>query len=227
MDGCSAVSIRSDLEERIGHAFRDRGLLDRALTHASAQKKDGDNERLEFLGDRVLGLVVAQMLYEAYPGENEGQLALRHTGLVQKAALARVAEDLALGPHLRLSSGEVKAGGGRKDTILADAVEALIGAVHLDGGFAAAEGFVRRCWGGMLDGAGAPPQDPKTALQEWAQARGLGLPQYKVLSRTGPEHAPVFEVEVAVPTLGEARAAASSKRAAEKEAARMMLERTA
>jgi ribonuclease-3 len=220
------VSTASDLEQTAGYSFKDRTLLDTALTHSSLQKKSGDNERMEFLGDRVLGLVVAHMLYELFPEEDEGSLARHHTALVQKAALVRVAECLSLGPYIRLSSGEVKAGGPRKDTILADAVEALIGAIYIDGGFAPAEAFVKNFWRGMLSPAGLPPQDPKTELQEWAQARGLGIPKYKVVSRSGPEHAPVFDIEASVDTLGVQTAKAPSKRAAEKAAAAKLLEKT-
>jgi ribonuclease-3 len=213
-----------DLETAAGYVFRDRDLLVLALTHASTQKKGGDNERLEFLGDRVLGLVVADMLYKAFPGEDEGHLARRHTGLVQKAAIARAAEELKLGPHIRLSSGEARTGGLKKDTILADTLEALIGAIWLDGGFGPAHAFIERFWAGMLRTEdGMPPQDPKTALQEWAQGRGLPVPEYMQVSRTGPEHAPVFEVEVTVQGLPSIRASSTSKRAAEKVAAEKML----
>lgn len=219
------MSTNSDLEAAAGYAFTDAALLAMALTHASTQKKTGDNERLEFLGDRVLGLVVADMLYKAYPHEPEGLLARRHTALVQRAAIVRAAAALNLAPYIRLSSGEVKAGGLKKDTILADTLEALIGAIWLDGGLDPARAFVEKFWRGMLHLQDEPPQDPKTALQEWAQARGLPIPEYKVVSRSGPEHAPVFEVEVAVAGLDPVRAAAHSKRAAEKDAAQAMFKK--
>jgi ribonuclease-3 len=214
----------SDLELAAGYVFQDRELFALALTHASTQKKGGDNERLEFLGDRVLGLVVADMVYQAFPGEDEGHLARRHTGLVQRAAIAAAAGALGLSPHIRLSTGEAKTGGLQKDTILADTLEALIGAIWLDGGLPPARDFIEKFWRGMLHTQGDPPMDAKTALQEWAQGRGLPVPEYRTLSRGGPEHAPVFEVEVVIPGLPLVRAAASSKRAAEKNAAQKMLE---
>lgn len=213
------------LEAAAGYAFSDRGLLDMALTHASVPKSPCNNERLEFLGDRVLGLVVAEMLYRAFPDEREGDLAKRLTALVQQAALARVAAELSLGSYVRLSAGEIKAGGVKKDTILADAVEALIGAIYLDGGFGAAGDFVRARWQTLLATFESPPEDAKTRLQEWAQAKGLPLPEYRVLSRTGSDHSPVFEVEVEVKGQGKAAASASSKRNGEKAAAALLLAR--
>jgi ribonuclease-3 len=219
----SEQALLSDLERGLGHVFRDKDLLVRALTHASAQKKGGDNERLEFLGDRVLGLAVAGMLYAAFPGEDEGHLARRHTALVQKSALARVAERLSLGLYIRLSSGEARAGGVRKDTILSDTIEAVLGAIHLDAGYAAAEAIVRTFWEPLLNAYAIPPQDPKTALQEWAQAHGLPIPEYRAVSKSGPEHAPVFEIELRVSHFDPVRARASSKRAAEKVAAHALL----
>lgn len=218
------MSTSSELEKNAGYIFQDRRLLDKALTHSSLQNKDYDNERLEFLGDRVLGLVVADMLFKAFPQEDEGHLARRHAALVQKAAIVQVAEAVALAPHIRLSSGELKAGGLRKDTILADALEALIGAIYLDGGFLAAETFVQRFWQVMLALYDEPPQDPKTALQEWAQARGLSIPAYRIVLKSGAEHTPLFEIEVSVETVGVIVATASSKRTAEKEAALKMLQ---
>jgi ribonuclease III len=196
-----------------------------ALTHASVQKQGVDYERLEFLGDRVLGLVVADMLYRACPLEDEGGLAKRHTGMVQRAALVAVAEVLQLGRFIKFSAGEKNAGGAKKNAILGDAMEALIGAIYLDGGFRPAESFIVRFWVGMLLPEKNPPEDPKTALQEWAQGRALPLPGYKVIAKSGAEHAPMFEVEVTVEAQGSATGAASSKRDAEKEAARKMLEK--
>ena len=214
----------SDLEKTIGYAFRDPHLLEVALTHASSQREHGDNERMEFLGDRVAGLVIADMLYSAFPEEDEGHLAKRHAALVQRAAMVEVADRTGIAAFLRLSSGEARAGGTSKGTILGDAVEALVGAVYLDGGFAAADAFVRRFWGDMLRTNETPPQDPKTALQEWVQARGLPLPAYAVLSRSGSDHDPVFEVSLSVQGQEEVRATARSKRMAEKQAAQAMLD---
>lgn len=210
-------------EARIGYAFTSRELLDMALTHASVPKFKYNNERLEFLGDRVLGLVVAQMLYEAFPKEKEGDLAKRLTGLVQQAALVAVASDLQLGTFVRLSAGEEKAGGVTKDAIIADAMEALIGAIYLDAGFDVAKKFISGRWEKLLHAHKSPPEDPKTRLQEWAQQRGLPLPEYKLLGRSGSDHQPVFEIEVHVEGQAPEKAAAASKRTAEKDAAGKML----
>jgi ribonuclease-3 len=219
------VSIASEeLEKKIGYVFQDPRLLHTALTHASLQEHDANYERLEFVGDRVLGLVVATLLYRAFPSEREGALAKRHTALVQKKALAHLAEKMDLAPYLRMSPGERKAGGMKKDTILGDALEALIGAIYLDGGYARAEEFITGLWQDVLQEK-TPPEDPKTRLQEWAQGQGLPLPLYRVLSRTGSDHAPVFEVEVLIEGYDGAAAKASSKRQAEKDAALLMLER--
>lgn len=213
------------LEGALGHVFADKALLQAALTHSSLREKGANNERLEFLGDRVLGLVVAEMLYGLFPDENEGALAKRLTALVQRGALVSVANDLNLAAHLRLSAGEQKAGGLRKETILGDAVEALIGAVHLDAGFAAARKVVRAKWEKMLTRQSKPPEDPKTRLQEWAQQRGLPLPVYAVLAKAGAEHSPEFEIELKVEGQGRVTAKAANKRGAEKEAARKMLKK--
>ncbi len=210
------------LEQKIGYVFEDEGILETALTHASMQQKKFNNERLEFLGDRVLGLVIAGLLYRLFPSESEGDLAKRHTALVQQKALVSVAEELGLGGYLKMSSGEKKAGGLQKETILSNALEALIAAVYLDGGFEAAEEFVSSFWEPRIENT-APPEDPKTLLQEWVQARGLPLPEYKVISRVGSDHAPQFEIEVSAGAHGSAIARASSKRAAEKEAAAALL----
>ncbi len=243
MDVSSKTSIKSDmpgaLGGKTGYDFSNAALLETALTHASAQKKtarkpppagaDGNardnNERLEFLGDRVLGLAVADLLIAAFPDEPEGSLAKRHTSLVQQQALVRVAREIDLATHLKLSAGEMKSGGQKKDKILADAVEALIGAIYLDGGFGAARNFVMKFWGAALQGQAQPPEDAKSQLQEWAQARALPLPEYKTVGKSGTAHAPQFEIEVSVKGHGKAAAVATSKRAAEKQAALKMLRR--
>jgi len=213
------------LGKKIGYAFSDPVLRETALTHSSTQNDVTDNERLEFLGDRVLGLAVADLLFATYPHEPEGSLAKRHTGLVQQEALVRVAREIDLAEHLRLSPGEMKSGGHNKEKILADAMEALIGAVYLDGGFPAATAFIARFWGPLLQSQILPPEDAKSLLQEWAQGRGLPLPEYKLLGKSGSDHAPSFEIEVSVEGAGRASATASSKRAAEKEAAAKILEK--
>jgi ribonuclease-3 len=210
---------------KIGYVFSDPALLETALTHSSTQNDKNNNERLEFLGDRVLGLAVADLLFTAYPQEPEGSLAKRHTGLVQQEALVNAAQAIGLAEHLKLSAGEMKSGGQKKEKILADGMEALIGAIYLDGGLEAAEGFIAKFWGGMLQGQALPPEDAKSLLQEWAQGRGLPLPEYKLLGKSGTDHAPSFEIEVSVEGIGKTSATAASKRSAEKEAAAKMLEK--
>lgn len=216
------MSSNSELEKKIGYIFKDSGLLDLAMTHASLQDVK-NNERLEFLGDRVLGLAVAAKLYRERKGEDEGKLAKRHTALVQQMALVTIANNLGLSQHLRLSPGEVKAGGLKNETILSDAMEALLGAVLIDGGYAAAEKIVLEQWQNLGDAQLAPPEDPKTKLQEWVQQRALPLPVYKIVGKSGSDHAPMFTVEVAVQGFGTVTAEAANKRAAEKEAAALML----
>lgn len=216
------MSAASDLQKKIGYHFADADLLVHALTHASLQGQE-QNERLEFVGDRVLGLVVAALLYKAFPDENEGDMAKRHTGLVQQQALVDIAAEIDLANHIRLSGGERNAGGAQKDAIIADAMEALIGAVFLDGGYAAAEKLVTHFWAPHLHKQAAPPEDPKTRLQEWAQQRGLALPSYEVIDQQGPDHAPTFTVAVHVDGLSPGAGTAASKRAAEKAAATALL----
>lgn len=209
--------------KKIGYTFSNPALLRAALTHASVQGEHADNERLEFLGDRVLSLAVADLLFATFPDEEEGKLAKRHTGLVQQKTLVKVAKEIEISAHLTLSPGEKKAGGHKKDKIMADALEALIGAIYLDGGLKKAEDFINRYWQPLLVAQVLPPEDTKSQLQEWAQGQGLPLPVYTLLSRSGSDHAPLFEIEVTVETKGSAVASASNKRAAEKEAARLLL----
>jgi ribonuclease-3 len=181
-------------------------------------------ERLEFLGDRVLGLVVADLLWHRFANEPEGPLTRRHAQLVRRDTLAQVARTIGLDRHLKLSPSETAAGAARKPAVLADACEAVIAAVYLDGGFPAAFAFVERFWGPLIAEMDAPPRDPKTLLQEWAQGRGLPLPVYEVRGESGPDHARHFTVAVQVLGLDEASATASSKRAAETGAAAALLE---
>jgi ribonuclease-3 len=224
-----------DLPKIIGYEFARRELLQQALTHPSAlvaerrgrsRKLVGRGyERLEFLGDRVLGLVVADLLWRRFEDEPEGDLTRRHTHLVRREALARVAKAIELGPHLVLSRAEAAAGAAGNPGILADACEALIAAIYVDGGFAAASSFVRRFWEPLLDEMEEPPRDPKTALQEWAQARGLALPAYELVSTSGPDHSLLFTVAASVACGDRATATASSKRLAEAKAAASLLDR--
>lgn len=210
--------------ERLGHRFKDEGLLRQALTHASsASKKDHDNQRLEFLGDRVLGLVIAQALFEVDPKAREGQLAPRFNALVRKEACADVAEEIDLGEALMLGRSEMRSGGRRKVALLGDAMEAVIAAVFLDSGFDTAQAMILRLWGNRIYTAEARAADPKSTLQEWAQARGLPTPIYSDISRSGPDHQPVFNVEVSLTNGISAQGEAASKKAAQVQAASALL----
>jgi len=217
------------LETRLGHAFADRELFERALTHASVgegARRVRDNERLEFLGDRVLGLLAAERLLELYPAQREGQISPKLQALVNRNACARVARRLGLGPALRLSPGETKTGGREKDTILGDACEALLGAVYLDGGLEAARALFRREWVEEFAALDEPRVlDPKTKLQEWALQTKRQLPIYRVVDRSGPDHAPAFMVEVQVDHIPPASAPGRSRQEAEKAAALALLQR--
>jgi ribonuclease-3 len=210
------------LQKRIGYNFRNTGLLKAAMTHSSTGG-DKNNERLEFLGDRVVNLVMAQELYTRFPEEAEGDLAKRHAALVQGKMLARIARDLKLGEAVILSDAERAAGGDDNENILADCCEALLGALFLDGGIDECRRVVLALWGDRIDNLRKPPRDAKTALQEWAQARGLGLPRYVLISREGPDHAPRFEVEVQIDGHLPTKGTGSSLRKAEKEAAAILL----
>lgn len=214
------------IETRLGHRFADRTLLAEALTHSSATGRDRgrrSNERLEFLGDRVLGLVIADLLIAHYPAEGEGDLSRRHAALVRREALAEVAGDLGAARWLVVGRSEEEAGGRGNPALLANVVEALIGALYLDAGLGAAERFIRQQWLPRLESMAVPPRDAKTALQEWAQSRGLGLPAYEVAAVAGPAHAPRFDVSVSLAGFAPGRAVAGSKRAAEQAAAEQLL----
>jgi ribonuclease-3 len=221
---------RSVLEDRIGHHFADKQLLERALTHISAlsggpQNRTSSYQRLEFLGDHVLGLVVSEMLYRAFPKANEGELSRRLADLVRKDACAEVARAMELGPALKLGNSESHAGGRLRATILADVCEALIGAVFVDGGYEPAAEMIERFWKERMLTPHRPLRDPKTMLQEWAQARGLPTPTYREVARTGPHHDPEFRVAVVLPDRQPAEGMGASKRAAEQAAAAAMLSR--
>ena len=212
--------------ERLGHQFSDESLLQKALTHASSSnKKDNDNQRLEFLGDRVLGLVISQALFEADLTAREGQLAPRFNALVRKEACAEVAEQIDLGDALMLGRSEMRSGGRRKVALLGDAMEAVIAAVYLDAGFLTAQSLVLRLWGERVYKAESHVTDPKSALQEWAQGRGLPTPIYTDISRTGPDHQPLFTVEASLTNGKMARGKAASKKAAQVQAASALLEK--
>jgi ribonuclease-3 len=234
-----AARVADDLSETLGHRFARPELLTEALTHASAVTRPRGRasahsthgvqgyERLEFLGDRVLGLVVAELLWRRFPREAEGALTRRHTQLVRRETLAQVARAIDLGRHLILSPGEEIARTREVAGILGDACEAVIAALYLDGGIAAAERFIHRHWARLIEADAAPPRDPKTALQEWAQARGHALPRYETLKIEGPAHARRFTVAASVADLAPESAAGSSKRAAEVAAAGTLLARIA
>lgn len=211
------------LPELLAHDFAHDDLLTEALTHPSAMGRRGGKrrhyERLEFLGDRVLGLVVADLLWRRFPTEAEGELTRRHAHLVRREALAEVAHAVGLGRHLIVSKSEDAAGVRDNPRVLADVCEAVIAALYLDGGLALAARFVERWWEPRLAALAAPPRDPKTALQEWAQARGLPLPAYRTVPGEGPAHRRIFSVTVQVAGLPPATATGSSKRAAETAAA--------
>ncbi|MCX8501586.1 MAG: ribonuclease III [Alphaproteobacteria bacterium] len=218
------------LEQKLGHKFAEPGLLREAVTHSSAEglrtralvKGKISNEKLEFLGDRVLGLVVAEIIFRRYPRATEGELSRRLMALVCETHLAEVARQLELGPFLILSEGAENGGIQRQNRALADAVEAIIAALYLDGGFAAAQNFIRLAWAQSLDNPATAERDPKSSLQEWGQGRGIGLPVYKVVQISGSDHAPRFSATV---RLGEAEAAGegATKKEAQIAAARALL----
>ena len=219
-----------DLAAKLGHRFANGALLESALTHPSLaanknRKKTGASayERLEFLGDRVLGLVIAHWLYQLFPAAPEGELAKRHAALVNRDALKEVAGTLDLHLYLRVTQGDESKRARQNLAALSDATEAVIGAIYLDGGIAPAEAFIRKYWDSTIH-AKAAPADPKTVLQEWAQGHGLPLPAYRVADRKGPAHAPIFTIEVAVNGYDPVFRTGESKREAEKAAAQALFE---
>lgn len=234
-----AKAAFNELAAILGHAFSRPDLIETAMTHPSATGRNrtkstrrstkavdrpiADNQRLEFLGDRVLGLVVAEMLFATFPKEDEGALAKRLASLVRQDGLALVAQSLGLGRFLILSKGEEESGGRENPATLADVCEAIIGALYLDGGVDVARRFIEKHWRAMMSADLAPPQDAKTALQEWAQASGLSLPRYKVVRSDGPPHDPIFEVEAVVEGYPACSGTGRSKRSAEQAAASQLL----
>nr|WP_256474262.1 ribonuclease III [Lutimaribacter sp. EGI FJ00013] len=212
------------LEARIGHRFSRSELLQRAVTHSSMSSPTRkDNQRLEFLGDRVLGLVMAEALLAHDKAATEGQLAPRFNALVRKETCADVARAISLGDALKLGRSEMMSGGRRKQALLGDAMEAVIAAVYLDAGFDAAKNMILRLWGDRIGRVEADARDPKTALQEWAQARGMPPPVYSEQRRSGPDHAPEFTIAVELQDGQRAAAIAGSKRQAEQAAAKALL----
>lgn len=220
------------LEESLGHVFAEPSHLVLALTHISAvtgvqgsRARIKSYQRLEFLGDHVLGLVVSDMLYRSYPDAEEGELSRRLSDLVCEEACAQVAAEMGVAPFLRLGAGEERTGGRNRQAILADIAEAVLAAVYLDAGYPAAEKLVERFWRPRLDRLGSAGRDPKTALQEWAQARGLPPPHYRLVERDGPDHNPQFRIAVELPGWEPAEGHGSSKQVAQKAAAAAFLER--
>ena len=213
-----------ELLNKLGYHFENPALLDEALTHVSAPKADGQSyQRLEFLGDRVLGLAIADLLYRTFPGAPEGELSRRLAELVRRESCAEIAIAWDIGPYLKLGAGEAHAGERRNQTILADVCEAIIGAAFLDGGYEAARGVVERAFQPLLEAPRRPLRDPKSALQEWAQGRGLPPPSYTIVEQTGPDHAPKFRVMVKVKGAETEFGLGTSKRIAEQAAARSLL----
>jgi ribonuclease III len=214
--------------ERLGHAFASPRLLEDALTHPSLagarqRKKGAPYERLEFLGDRVLGLAIAEWLYETFPSASEGEMAKRHAALVNRDALRAVALDIGLAGFVRLAHGEDAQAARKNLATLPDAMEAVIGALYLDGGYSAARAFIHRYWQRDI-AVSETPVDPKTTLQEWAQGRSLPLPTYRVIENSGPAHAPNFVIEASVKGFPPTQAEGNSKRDAQKAAAVKLLE---
>jgi ribonuclease-3 len=217
----------ADFEKRIGYRFNNPALLEQALTHISAltgaRNRAGSYQRLEFLGDHVLGLVVSDMLFRAFAKADEGEMSRRLADLVRKEACADVGRAIDLGAAIRLGASEANAGGRTRIAILADVCEAMIGAVFVDGGYPAAAALIERLWSERMRTPARPLRDSKTVLQEWAQARGLPTPAYREVERRGPDHNPEFRVTVELPNLAPAEGLGRSKRAAEQAAATAML----
>ncbi|MDP1026916.1 ribonuclease III [Sphingomonas sp. KR1UV-12] len=211
------------LARTLGRVPADPAPFARALTHGSHAAED--YQRLEFLGDRVLGLVMAEWLWESFPREAEGQLSKRLNALVTGSVCAEVARELGVRPHLKLGKQALGDGAGDSDNVLGDVMEALIGALYRDAGLDAARTFVRRVWGERVQRHAKAPQHPKSALQEWAAAAGRRAPEYRLLDRSGPGHAPRFTVSVAIGSFASAEATAGNKQEAETAAARALLEK--
>ena len=225
--GLKTESHLKDLMVTLGHQFEDIELLNLSLTHSSLIGEDKlhtvSNERLEFVGDRVLGLIVAELLLERFPEENEGDLSRRHAALVRMKTLGHVATSLNLGKFIHMSRGEERMGGRKHPALLADTCEAIIAALYIDGGLNAATSFIKKNWLPLIESTSLPPKDAKTTLQEWAQKLGLPVPIYREIERNGPAHEPVFTVVVEVMGHEQFTGCGLSKRAAEQQAAENML----
>lgn len=214
----------TELYKILGYQFKDADLLREALTHPSLEGSP-NYQRLEFIGDRVLGLTIAAWMFELYPSADEGGLASRHTNLVRREACAKVAENLELGKYLHMAKSSEDTGGRSRETIIADACESVIGAIYLDAGYEAADKFIRRNWKDLANNVKVAERDAKTKLQEKVQACAKPTPQYSTIDRSGPDHAPTFTIAVKVKDEGEEIAKGQSKREAEQQAAALMLAR--
>ena len=211
------------IEKVLSIAFKNKELITQALTHPSLSRKGSDYERMEFLGDHVLGLVIAEKLYYRFANEDEGQMTKRLAGLICGETLVKVAKKLGLGEHIRMAQSEESAGGRLNKANLENAMEAVIGAIFLDQGIEVAKKFILDTWADFIDDMVDPPKDAKSSLQEWAQGRGLPLPEYEVVAMEGAMHAPIFEVKVTVQGQEPQQGSGTSKRAAEQEAATKLL----
>jgi len=211
------------LQNLIGYQFKDMHWLERAMTHSSTNE-DYNYQRLEFLGDRVLGLVIADALFQEFKGEREGGLAKRHTALIQGQTCAAVGLKHDLNEYIIMSDAEEESGGRVNENIIADIVESMLGAIYIDGGYDVAQKIILKLWGNTITTLEKAPQDPKTELQEWVQARSLDLPAYEVIQKSGPDHAPIFTIELRVSGFKAIKAEGTSRRQAEKLVARKMLE---
>lgn len=218
------VSPPEKLQGILGHSFKDKALLDQALRHASTtEQRTHSNERLEFLGDRVLGIVMAQTLYQQFLNEEEGELARRFAGLTSRDAVARVADTINLMDYAHTQAVDPETLARSHASVVADTMEAVLGALFLDGGLESAAAFIQKYWEVLIGEDLSPPKDAKTGLQEWAQARALGLPNYQIVSREGPDHAPTFTIQVSVKDHGHQQGCGTSRRSAEQDAASTLL----
>jgi ribonuclease-3 len=222
-------ALTTPIEAILGHNFTRPELLREAMTHRSAlqgkrrRRRGSSNERMEFVGDRVLGLLIVEWLVERFPNELEGDLGHRLGALVSQPVLADVAEEIGLGEALAVAANEARDGVRKRASVLADALEAVLGALYLDGGLDPARDFIRRAWSNVIEEQRRPPKDAKSTLQEWMHGRGLGAPEYFMVSRAGPSHAPEFVVTVAAGGFS-GTGTAGSKRAAEQRAAQDLLQ---
>jgi len=212
------------LEQELGYVFKNQSLIKDALTHSSTGKAS-NYERLEFLGDRVLGLVIAETLFEKFPDEAEGDLAKRLSALAQGSFIAKISVEIKLGSYVAFSDGERAAGGAENENILADVFESVIGALYLDGGLEECRRVIEKLWGDHFFKMKEPPLHPKTALQEWAQSEGLALPAYEIIEQSGPDHAPVFDVQLCIDGHEPLVVQGRSRQEAEKHAAKQFLKK--